>query len=452
MAIVAKIILILLSFFWLFLALIVQMVFVGGNYAPDIYSYFQKISVFLLLSAPASLYISKIIHDLFLKTKISTILVFVLILLLIGLLRGGWIFDVNNRVGGRPVALASADNKTYVIDRGNIVYNGGNDPSRYEFVNPVIWVIDHQNFQLIEKIKIPDKDFSEHLNPNVYPQAKSFLDKVYYAYDQKLLIVNAANNSIKSVDLNKVASKPLLKSLEVRSFDIDENSKSLYLLFASSVYDSREKTTVLLSIDLEALTEKLQAEIKEESVTSEFSLPLKEVFVGSDGLVRLIIAPSIQLQPTVNVYALITIDSETGKILEESNTNIQADRAPVFTDKANNRIYIPSNSQYLPFDFITKAAGQPLAALTGSRYPNLALGSDYLYFFELDFGGNPKIIVIDRKSLRELNSFETTGKFTRFGSVVFATDNLVFLSESGYRKVLVYNREGKVISTIALKE
>lgn len=450
MAIVTKVIVILLSITWLFLALIVQMVFVGGNYAPDIYSYFQKISVFLLLSAPASLYISKIIHDLFLKTKISTILVFVLILLITGLLRGGWIFDVNNRVGGQPVVLAFADDKTYVIDKGNIVYSGGNDPSRYEFVNPVIWIIDHRNLKVIEKLKISDKNFSKHLNPNVYPQAKSFLNKIYYAYDQKLIIVDAENNSIKSVDLNKVASKPLLKSLEVRSFDIDENNKTLYLVLTPSVYD-KEDNPVLESIDLETLKEKKQFTLNGELVYGDFYLPLKHILIGSDGLMRLLTAPDIPLQPTVNVYALITIDSETGKILEESNTNIQADRAPVFTDKANNRIYIPSNSQYLPFDFITKATDQPLAALTGSRYPNLALGSDYLYFFELDFGGNPKIIVIDRKSLREFNSFETTGKFTRFGSHVFAIDNLVFLSETGNRKVLVYNPEGNLVSTIILK-
>lgn len=447
---------ILLSVLWLFLAFLAQMVFAGGNYAPDISSVSKIIGVFLLIATPAIIYLSKLLHTSFLRSKISIILVFTLLILIFGLLRGVYIVNSNIRIGGNPIAIASVNNKTYVFDKGNQIYCGGNDPSCFKTVNPVVWIIDNKSSQLIEKLGIPDKEFPRHINPNeFYPKANLFQDKLYFPYDKRILIIDSEDDSVQLIDIDTITSKPLLLNLIVRGSYIDSSNRLLYLLLAPSSYGKAEEPTILEAVNLENLTETLHSKVESEFVLDDFTLPqTKSIFVGNDGLIRIVTAP--RHQPNNYEFVLTTIDS-SGNTLDEFNTNIKAGRAPTFIDEINSRLFMPSGNLYLAFDLINKVTGDfasekaismNIRSNIESTYPLMAIGDKNLYFL-FGFEKETKISVVDKDKLTPVNSFKTNQEFTRFDSVIGGTNGNVYIAKKN--ELYIYDLQGKLIRKISLK-
>jgi len=238
------------------------------------------------------------------------------------------------------------------------------------------------------------------------------------------------------------------------NFYIDEKSKLLYLILSPGKYYTGGKPIILEAINLENVTEKSQISIEGGLVSSQFPLTLQSVFIGKDGLIRIVTGINDALRPQDSdyEYAFTTIDPLDGSIVDEYKTDLRLGMGAVFFDGNNNKVYIPSGNRYIVFDFINK---EVVDEIDGSiinenirSFPYLTMDDDSLYFVYKS-EKDSKINVIDKKDINKMKSFETGQEIHRFNSAIGVDNGILYVAKD--RELFVYNQQGELIRKISLK-
>ncbi len=476
-----KLALVSLALFWIFIAFLIQML-IGGNYAPNLFVGAKLVTIFLLLSSPGIVYLSWWIYQRSFKGKISIFLIIAVGLFFASLVRSMVIVNSNIiKVGGSPAAIASVNDKMYVFDRGHDVYCGGFDPSCTRQVNPIIWVVDKQNFKLVKKLSIPNCDPYCGLGEHFF----KYQNKLYYFINyynpnnlqQGLLAIDPQTDSFQNLDLNQLTSTSLPEGLFVTSFDIDNQNELLYLLLTGTVWDPTAsgghgvyvELKKVVMIDLVTLSEKAVFDIKNDFAYYTSPSAQKLIFLGSDGKLRFLTTawfhkvtgqtgprvsiPSGGEDPFVDEFTITVFDPANGSFLEEFRTNVKAGSGPMIVDKNSDKIYLPSSNNYINYQFIEKIpeeiSGIPVDNRTGdertSQLGQLAIDGTHLYH-GLRFKEQMKITILDKLVNTQSSAFEIDIK----RPITFGTfDGLLYIAHGA--KLEEYNRQGELLHEISLR-